>query len=1367
MKVLLIFTYLIFYSIGVLPNWNIEKSSINLLTSDSYNYIITHRVMYDLEAKLEKYIIRLDNGTITHYNQLYINGVYKGKVSFENIETFYLINGRKLLCPMGKFHPINLDNMEEIENNDFDGSKNWDLKCFSHNSGYFFVVYLMNGENQVYDLKSDNQYIKYQHFQFHREMYDFLLVNKESGNELNNYPICALVNWDNYIKFVASKLQLTSVNHGRSRDLRKNLTELKNYSEGCFDNNTNDFFYISYDNISDFSSGFSISTVTDYDYYTVEPVEVLNNYSTPFEFMDDVDIKEMKFMLNSKYVYYSIYNTKNGKTYHGILDVKLNKVIFNTDENFDLFIPYSKNSMIAITKETAYRICLIKDINDNNNCIDECDSNNIIYDVDGNKCGINCDEGKYLIVPEGICSSECNSLIYITRGTYCGLCRDLESDNKYKILNGTECLSDIPEGAEIYNSNLFLLSCKKGYILNENICVPHCYESCETCSDYSTDENDQKCLTCKNGYYHDALDSTICKKIIPTTIPIPIPTTILEIECNEKNIKKCSKCNEESNLMELCLSCKNGYKKVNYTTLNYKYIDCLLPENPILKNFYFDEALNEYRPCYKTCKRCLTEGNPDNHNCLECIKGYMLRPGENPKNNCVVFSEFYYISPYNHYKSMDIFQCPEEAKYKIKEKKSCIDDCKKDSDYKYLYNGECVNKCPTGTTNDSFICKVNINKCTLGQNSLVLKNNNLNVTKILIKTYISEFNYTNNHITQYKNENYSIIIYKNSNCIKELSLLMPNINFTSCYTKVKKAYNITENLIISVVDKKELINPITFYSFFHPISGEKLNAKNICKDDIIILNENLNVMLNENDTYYTIQTSLTEQGINIFETSDPFFNDICYNFENPLKKDIPLYYRKKYIYPNTSECDQGCQNEDTNLEEMIATCHCKFNDIDNIEKTKDNNLLNEMIGNFFDFIDSSNILVLKCIKNIITIKNFVSSKGVWIFLCLFCIQIGMCLLYYIVEIKKMKIYIFSISIKYKLYIKNNKNINNINTPPKKVRIKENNKPIITDNANSFNSNIKIYKSKEALDNRSNTKLKNKLIEKNNNKIKKAQIFLTEKDRFHKNFNKIIINKDNLPKKNEEKSEIIVNTKNKTNKEITIFFEEYFSNSPDDMEYDDAIYFDKRTFFENFTENIKDKQIIANTFFVEDKLKPRSIKIIVFILDVILFFVINGLFFSEDVINELFEIDEEKETFFSYFPRSIKRIIDSTVVSVIIGIITDFFFVDEKKLKNIFIKGNQEKNIIELKTLQLIKEIKIRNFSFMIIDFIFSLFSFFYLLCFNYVYPYSQIEWIKSSITIIIIMQILSILKCFFESTLRLLSFKLKNEKLYKLSKLLD
>ena len=63
-------------------------------------------------------------------------------------------------------------------------------------------------------------------------------------------------------------------------------------------------------------------------------------------------------------------------------------------------------------------------------------------------------------------------------------------------------------------------------------------------------------------------------------------------------------------------------------------------------------------------------------------------------------------------------------------------------------------------------------------------------------------------------------------------------------------------------------------------------------------------------------------------------------------------------------------------------------------------------------------------------------------------------------------------------------------------------------------------------------------------------------------------------------------------------------------------------------------------------------------------------------------------------------------------------------------------------------------------------SFFYLLCFNYVYPYTQVEWIKTSIMVIIIRQILSCFVIFLETCLRFLSFKVKSEKLYKFSKIL-
>ena len=64
-------------------------------------------------------------------------------------------------------------------------------------------------------------------------------------------------------------------------------------------------------------------------------------------------------------------------------------------------------------------------------------------------------------------------------------------------------------------------------------------------------------------------------------------------------------------------------------------------------------------------------------------------------------------------------------------------------------------------------------------------------------------------------------------------------------------------------------------------------------------------------------------------------------------------------------------------------------------------------------------------------------------------------------------------------------------------------------------------------------------------------------------------------------------------------------------------------------------------------------------------------------------------------------------------------------------------------------------------------SLYYLLCFNYVYPKTQIEWIKSNIAIIIVIQLLSILQILLEAVLRFISFKFESEKLFKLSKILS
>ena len=84
------------------------------------------------------------------------------------------------------------------------------------------------------------------------------------------------------------------------------------------------------------------------------------------------------------------------------------------------------------------------------------------------------------------------------------------------------------------------------------------------------------------------------------------------------------------------------------------------------------------------------------------------------------------------------------------------------------------------------------------------------------------------------------------------------------------------------------------------------------------MKENLLSMLDEKNENYELQTALTKQGINIFDINDPYYKDLCYDFDNPLKKDIPLNDRIKDIFPDAELCDDGCQYTGINLEDMTT-----------------------------------------------------------------------------------------------------------------------------------------------------------------------------------------------------------------------------------------------------------------------------------------------------------------------------------------------------------------------------------------------------------------------------------------------------------------
>jgi hypothetical protein len=228
----------------------------------------------------------------------------------------------------------------------------------------------------------------------------------------------------------------------------------------------------------------------------------------------------------------------------------------------------------------------------------------------------------------------------------------------------------------------------------------------------------------------------------------------------------------------------------------------------------------------------------------------------------------------------------------------------------------------------------------------------------------------------------------------------------------------------------------------------------------------------------------------------------------------------------------------------------------------------------------------------------------------------------------------------------------------------------------------------------------------------------------------------------------------------IDMEEYLKPDLDDMEYDDAIKLDKRTFCEYFTQKLKSDQIIMDTFYNKENLQPLSIKIILLLLNIDLYFVINGFFYNEEYISELFNSDKE-ETFFSYLPRSISRFFYATMVSFVVQFIINCLFIEEKKVKRIYLREKDDPLQLRYEISLTVKGIKSRYTIFILICILLSIFSWYYISCFNNTYPGVRAEWIKSSITIIIIMQIISFLLVLLQAILRASSFHYKSEKLYK------
>ena len=293
------------------------------------------------------------------------------------------------------------------------------------------------------------------------------------------------------------------------------------------------------------------------------------------------------------------------------------------------------------------------------------------------------------------------------------------------------------------------------------------------------------------------------------------------------------------------------------------------------------------------------------------------------------------------------------------------------------------------------------------------------------------------------------------------------------------------------------------------------------------------------------------------------------------------------------------------------------------------------------------LFIIKCYKRVFFNKNITECYGFFIIIGFIIIQIITTILYYNKSLYFIRKYLFAFGNKYFLYL-SSMNRNKISLSSKNINTNPNYNSIIINNLANYNDSAKKkLKEKNKKEEKGITTRrkfsKKSIINENNNII----LNLNRKSKFNNiiNLQKHSKNKRNVkysskllaPQKLSFKESYSKNESPSSNIELfdksnsilykdmnlNIDIKQFLSTEIDEMNYDEIIMKDKRTFKEYFFEKLKSNQIILNTFLENEPLKPKTMKIILLIIDFILYFFINALFFNEEYISKIFHSKKKK------------------------------------------------------------------------------------------------------------------------------------------------
>ena len=228
-------------------------------------------------------------------------------------------------------------------------------------------------------------------------------------------------------------------------------------------------------------------------------------------------------------------------------------------------------------------------------------------------------------------------------------------------------------------------------------------------------------------------------------------------------------------------------------------------------------------------------------------------------------------------------------------------------------------------------------------------------------------------------------------------------------------------------------------------------------------------------------------------------------------------------------------------------------------------------------------------------------------------------------------------------------------------------------------------------------------------------------------------------------ETIAGKENKKNKNLNNLSQT--DEDLQDMDYEEAIKYDKRSIFKIYWSFLVDSQIILGTFCTDNFLNLFVIKLSFFIFTFEISFFLNALFYTDEYISDAY-INNGVLDFIVGLPKAIYSFIATLITTNLLQMLSN----SKSELLKIIRENSNNKNYINLIKVKLRK---LRNkliFYFMFVIILGVLFLY-YVTAFCAVYRYSQKYWFFGCLESFGMDSLVSLIVCIIIAFFRFISIK--------------